>query len=172
MLFHPCGWVGAEVLTCSLTTGLGRDRAVRIKRGLDSNGGEKEKKRKGEIKRETVRGGLWGLAQLLFPARSADWGWFQDSLSFSRNTTTRPKEETGGNQHYEFLACYIPGGVDDINDRYKGFFVCLFLLDEIWGKSGKIKYGQCDNYEHFKSRHPYLSNLYNPYHSVLEVMEV
>lgn len=54
----------------------------------------------------------------------------------------------------------------------KGFFVCLFLLDEIWGKSGKIKYGQCDNYEHFKSRHPYLSNLYNPYHSVLEVMEV
>lgn len=45
MLFHPCGWVGAEVLTCSLTTGLGRDRAVRIKRGLDLNGGKKEKKK-------------------------------------------------------------------------------------------------------------------------------
>lgn len=66
MLFHPCGWVGAEVLTCSLTTGLGRDGAVRIKRGLDSNGGKKEKKRKGEIKRETVRGGCGGWHSYCF----------------------------------------------------------------------------------------------------------
>lgn len=68
---------------------------------------------------------------------------------YHNQTKGRDRRE-GGNQHYEFLACYIPGGVDDINDRYKGFFVCLFLLDEIWGKSEQIKYGQCDNYEHFK----------------------
>lgn len=91
----PQGWGGEN--------GWGGETKIGVRetrRRVDS-GDRKRKKSMSEIKREHVvvqraKGGGGGL--LLFPARSADCGWFQDGLSFSRDTTTAPKAGTGGKE--------------------------------------------------------------------------
>lgn len=80
-----------------------RDRGLReTKRGIDLRGRRREKKKSKWDKEGECDDGLswvlwwWWWWLLPFPARSADCGWFQDGLSFSRNTTTAPKAATGG----------------------------------------------------------------------------
>lgn len=51
--------------------------------------------------------GYWEGELLLFPARSADWGWFQGSLSFSRNTTNAPKRDRGEESQAELWTEYV-----------------------------------------------------------------
>lgn len=83
-------------------------------RGVDSGGRKRKSKwdkdgmRVMEDWAEVLRSRGGGGRLLLFPARSADWGWFQGGLSFSRNTTTAPRQgQEGRRRPAPWIQCML-----------------------------------------------------------------